>query len=452
MRAEHDSEAFDMSRVKATDSSKSFLTRREVLAAVPVGLIAGGALADVAGSGTRPRIAAVVTEYRLKSHGQGIVDRFLDGYGWEGRHYRPGVEIVSLYVDQKPKGDLSAERVKRHPGLKLYPTIAEALTRGTTRLDVDGVLLIAEHGRYPRNEKGQTLYPRYEFFEQVVDVFRRTGRAAPVFVDKHLSWNARWARSMVETARKMSFPLMAGSSLPVTRRLPAVDLPSGAEVVEAVSVAYGGVDSYDFHGLEAIQCLVERRRGGETGVATVQALRGESVWKALHGGSWKARGCDLELFETCLCRSFTLTSPRPGYGNVFPSLDQLPGLVRDPVLYRVEYTDGLKTTLLMLNGLVRDFTVAVRLGGEAKPLSTQMYLPGLSPGQTLPDFFSPLAHHVETMFLTGKAAYPVERTLLTTSVLATAIESLNQGRKLIETPDIRALRYQVAPESTYWQT
>lgn len=426
-------------------------TRREALATIPAMLVAGGGIGHFPDSQTRPRIAALVTDYRHKTHGQGIVDRFLDGYGWEGRHYRPQVDIVSLYVAQKPNGDLSGEREKRHSALKVYPTIAEALTRGTGRLDVDGVLLIAEQGRYPRNEKGQRLYPRFEFFEQTVEVFRRHGRAVPMFVDKHLSWNWKWARTMVETSRTLNFPLMAGSSLPVTRRLPAVEVPMGADVKEAVCVGYGGVDSYDFHGLEAIQCLVERRRGGETGVATVQALRGEGVWKALKSGSWNSGGCDLELFEACLCRSFTLTSPRPGYGHVLPQLGQLPALVPDPLMYRIEYTDGLKTTLLMLSRLVIDFTVAVRLGGESKPLSTQMILPGLSPGQTLPDFFNPLVHHVETMFLTSKAAYPVERTLLTTGILATAIDSLNQGRKPIETPELRTLRYQARPESTYWQ-
>ena len=310
-----------MARGQTADRSSS-MTRREALAAVPAALAAGKAASvDPA---PRPRVAAIVTVYRKASHGQGIVDRFLDGYGWEGRHYRPAVDVVSLYVDQRPANDLTTEREKRHPGLKVYPTIAGALTRGTDRLAVDGVLLIGEHGKYPRNEKRQTLYPRYEFFQQTVDVFRRSGRSVPVFNDKHLSWNWDWAKSMVDTAKELGFPLMAGSSLPVTWRMPAVDLPLGSEIAEAVCVGYGGIDSYDFHGLESLQCMVERRKGGETGVRAVTALRGANVWKALQGGSWSTGGCDLELFEACLCRSFRLASPKAGYGHVFPDLAQLP--------------------------------------------------------------------------------------------------------------------------------
>ena len=440
-----------MSRAHGIDSSGLPMTRREALAAFPAVVAAGSALGQNTKPTTRPRIAAVVTEYRKVSHGQGIVDRFLDGYGWGGQHYHPGVDIVSLYVDQKPKGDLSEERAKRHPGLKIYPTIAEALTRGGDRLAVDGVLLIGEHGRYPRNEKGQHLYPRYEFFKQVVDVFRRDGRSVPVFNDKHLSWNWAWAREMVETARTLGFPFMAGSSLPVTWRLPGVDVPIGAPVEEVVCVGYGGLDSYDFHGLETLQCMAERRKGGETGVVAVRALRGPAVWKALDAGSWDAGGCDPELFEACLCRSFTLASPRPGYGNAYPELGQLPAIVRDPMLYRIEYADGLKGTLLMLNGLVQDFNVAVRIKGQSRPLSTQMYLAGIQPGQTLPNFFNPLSHHIESMFLTGKATYPVERTLMTTGVLAMAVESLHRGQVRIETPDLRGVHYEAPRESLFFR-
>jgi hypothetical protein len=400
----------------------------------------------------RPRIAAVVTEYRKKDHGQGIVDRFLEGYGWQGRHHRPAVDIVSLYVDQKRPGDLSHERTLRHPGLTVYPTIAEALTRGQGTLAVDGVIIIGEHGRYPRNARGQTLYPRYEFFQQVIEVFKRSRRSVPVFNDKHLSWRWDWAKTMVDTSRDMGFPFLAGSSLPVTWRIPSVEVPWGAEIEEAVCLGYGGIDSYDFHGLETLQCMVERRRGGESGVAAVQALRGDAVWKALAADNWSRGGCSRELFETCLCRSFTLSSPRPGYGNVFPELKQLPSLVADPAMYRIEYADGLRATLLMLSGLVADFTVAVHDKSQSDPLSTQMYLPGLREGQTLPNFFSALAHHIETMFLTGKAPYPVERTLLTTGILAAAIDSLAQQQTRIETPHLRSVHYQAPRESTFMRS
>jgi hypothetical protein len=427
------------------------MTRRDLLATVPVGLAAGICVAE-AGAERRARIAAIVTEYRHASHAQGVVDRFLDGFGWDGQHYRPSVDIVSLFVDQKPANDLSKERAQRHPDMKVYPTIAAALTCGGDRLDVDGVLIIGEHGKYPRNEKGQKLYPRYEFFQQTVEVFRRSGRSVPVFNDKHLSWNWEWARNMVETARVLGFPIMAGSSLPVTRRLPAVDLPFGTEVVEGLCVGYGGIDSYDFHGFESLQCLVERRKGGETGVSSVTALRGENVWKALRSGSWDGGGCDPELLEACLCRSFRLGSPRPEFGHVYPELAQMPVLAKDPVLFRIEYADGLKGSLLMLSGLVQDFTVAIRIKGQNEPLSTQLYLAGIQPNQTLPNFFNPLVYHIETMFKTGTPPYPIERTLLTTGLVAAGVDSLHKGQKRIDTPDLRRVNYLPPRESTFWRS
>src|SRR5204862_5705893 len=97
---------------------------------------------------------------------------------------------------------------------------------------------------------------------------------------------------------EMKFPLLAGSSLPVTWRMPAIDISFGAEVEEIVCVAFGGLDVYDFHALETIQCMAERRKGGETGVAAVQALRGEAVWKDRGAGT-----LDPQRFEAGLCRS-----------------------------------------------------------------------------------------------------------------------------------------------------
>ncbi len=415
------------------------ISRREFLA--------GAAAAPVAvPAERRPKLAAVCTNFFRYSHSQHIVDRFLEGYGWNGTHHHPPMDLVALYVDQVDKGDLSRERAARHPEMKIYPTIAEALTLGGAKLAVDGVVLVGEHGHYPQNEKGQTKYPRYEFFQQIVKVFRESGRVAPVFNDKHLSWNWDWAKEMYDTARAMGFAFMAGSSLPVTWRTPQVEMPAGAKVREAMCVCYGGVDSYDFHGLETIQCMVERRPGGESGVKWMQAYRGENFWKAYREAVWPQ-----ELVEAALCRSHTLAPARAGFNDIFPTFDDLRRIVQDPVAYRYEHEDGVKCTMLLLSGLVRDFTFAASLEGRGEPFSTQMYLPMPDGRTTLANFFSPLVHGAELMYLTGKPTYPVERTLLTTGLTAAGMESLYRKQARYDTPHL-SIRYQATKESTFWRT
>ncbi len=393
----------------------------------------------------RPRLAAVTNVYRKLYHAQHIVDRFLDGYGWHGEYHYPPMDLVSLYVDEVGPLDLSRERAARHPTMKLYPSVADALTLGGEKLAVDGVVLVGEHGDYPRNEMGQTEYPRYQFFEQIVKVFRASGRTVPVFCDKHLSWNFDWAKRMYDTSREMGFGLMAGSSLAVTWRIPSVEMPLGAPVREALCVCYGGVDSYDFHGLETIQCMVERRKGGETGVKWMQAYRGDQFWDAMKDGVWPAK-----LLNAALCRSHTLTPAREGFNDIFPTPEQMRALVKEPVAYTYEHNDGLRCTMLLMNGLVKDFNFAATIEGRAEPFSTQMYLPMPDGRTTLADFFSPLVNNMETLFLTGKSPYPIERTLLTTGLTAAGVESLYRDQTRMATPQL-AIRYEPSRESTFWR-
>jgi hypothetical protein len=206
------------------------------------------------------------------------------------------------------------------------------------------------------------------------------------------------------------------------------------------------VDSYDFHGLETIQCMVERRHGGETGVEWVQSYRGDKFWDALREGVWPRA-----LMDAALTRSHTLTPARAGFNHVFPTDADMRRLVRDPVAYRYQHSDGLKCTMLLMAGLVKDFNFAAYVNGGRDPWSTQMYLPMPDGRTTLADFFSPQMNNVEQMFLTGKAPYPLERTLLTTGLTAAGVESLYLGQKRFETPHL-AIRYQPTKESTYWRT
>ena len=162
--------------------------------------------------------------------------------------------------------------------------VEDALTAGG-KLAVEGVLLIAEHGNYPRNDKGQILYPRLELMEQIVDVFRKTGQSVPVFNDKHLSYTCERAKKMLAWSRELKFPLMAGSSLPVTWRRPELELALESPIEDALVAGYGPIEVYGFHALETLQVMVERRKGGESGVKAVTCLTGKDVWKAGDDGT-----------------------------------------------------------------------------------------------------------------------------------------------------------------------
>jgi hypothetical protein len=425
------------------------LTRREFLAGTGAAALASrldlAARADqpttppVAENGPK-RIAVVATIWTYLSHAQHMGDRFLVGYPWEGRWHRPDMKVVSLYVDQKPDGDQSQARAREF-GFQVYPTIAEALRLGSDKLAVDAVLVIGEHGDYAKNEKGQVLYPRHDFFKQVAQVFEADGRAVPYYNDKHLSYSFEKAAEMVAESKRLGFPMLAGSSLPVTWRLPELELPLDGEIEEALMVGYGPSDPYDYHALEAMQAMVERRRGGETGVRSVQLIEGEAVWQAGAQGLWS-----IELLEAALSRSdklggLTLKDART---QDLAHNGELPRIVENPAAYLIERNDGLRTVLLMLNGAVEDFTFAARVKGTDAIQSTQFLLTP-TPNVT---YSACLVHNIEEVFATGRAPYPVERTLIVSGILERCLESKITGHEKLATPEL-AVRYHAPRESQF---
>jgi len=400
--------------------------------------------------GRRPKVAALTTVYHYLSHAYHIVGRFLDGfpvYGGEGLH-RPDFEIASIYIEQTPEAtDLGRAKARRH-GVRLSSTIADALTLGTGRLAVDAVLLIGEHGDYPLNAKLQKLYPRGRFFRETADVVRASGagRVVPVFIDKHLSYSRPEAQEMVATARELKVPLMAGSSLPVTWRLPDLEVPLGRRWDGAVVASRGDIEIFGFHALETLQCMVERRdrRGRPQGVAAVTCLEGNAVWEAEAAGVWSR-----PLLDKALARSHTL-NPGDVRQNTrdyrVPTGPEALTRFAHPVAFVVEYADGFRATALILNGHVDDTTVAASV--EGRPVSTLVYLPA-PPGAR---FFDPLVLRIEDFFRTGRPPYPVERTLLTGGVLDAALESRISGHRRVETPDLAAIDYEAPADSGYIRT
>lgn len=389
---------------------------------------------------SRKKIALLGTVVHKHSHAQHFLDRFALGYAWDGQWQKPQADLASLYVDQFPTNDLARSRAKKY-GIPIFPSIADALTLGTGKLAVDGVVIIAEHGDYPHNEKGQALYPRYEFFQQVVKVFEASGRSVPVFNDKHLSTEWKKCAAMVADSKRLDFPFLAGSSLPVTHRLPAIDLPWGTPLVESVAIGYGGVDSYDFHGLETAQCMSERRRGGEVGIKSVQALRGAKMWEQI-----AARQRTQRLLISALCRSHSLPV-EDGYPTDAVTFDWARRVFPEAYAYLIEHRDGFRTTLFMLP--IRDFNYA-GIDEAGAITSCQMYLPMPGASATTADFFNPLTHQIERMMRENRAPYPIERTLLTSGMLLTAVESLHRDGALVSTPEME-VGYTAPKESLFWK-
>jgi hypothetical protein len=369
----------------------------------------------------RKDVAAVVTEYRRHSHADVIVGKVLEGYLHDGGA-GPNLKLVSLFVDQHPPGDLSLDLARKH-GFTIYPTIHAALTRGGRKLAVDGVLCIGEHGNYPENARGQKLYPRRRFFEAVCDVFARAGRSVPVFTDKHLAATWTDAKWMFDRARELCVPLLAGSSLPLTWRRPELKLARGCDLVEAVQIGYGPFEGYGFHALEALQCLAERRRGGEAGVWAVQCLQGQAMWEALDRRRWSKA-----LLEEALTRV-------PAHA---------PGDYRGPTartadagVFLLEYRDGIRAAVAMLNGWVHEgdggaFGFAGRLRSRERPVSTLFYLQQPDPFA----HFGHLVRAIDAMIQTMHPPYPVERTLLTTGVLEAVMISRAERNRRVETPHL----------------
>jgi hypothetical protein len=422
------------------------------------------------------RLSILGSVYRHQSSMQTLADRFLVGYPYDGEWHTPNVQVVSVYIDQlarqaeaapspyelamagakvapsssakgiagglgrsqtiaaqpgpdKPESttDLSRARSKQF-GFRLCSNIPEALRCGGDKIAVDAVLTIVEQDDYPTNDRRQVLLPSYDFFQQCVQVFEDEGHAVPYFNHKQLSFSFEQAQAMVKTAGRLRFPLLAGSSLPVTWRLPDVDIPLGAEVEEAVMVGVGGFDGMDFDALEALQCMLERRKGGETGVKAVQLLDGDDVWAAGNAGRWSK-----DLLSSALSRSDTPLglTVLDGRTQDLVASGVLPQLVKNPAAYCIEYNDGTRATLLMLNGAIMDFNISARIAGHGL-VSTQFFLPP-APNVT---YSGCLAAKIEQTFHTKSVAYPVERTLLTTGVLEACLKSRHALNQRLETPQL----------------
>jgi hypothetical protein len=407
-----------------TSSRREFLVRAGSALSGASLLSWQGAAHGAGAEGARPfKVAALITTFFPRSHAHVILENFLEPYLFNGQVTHADMQVASLYVDQIAEQDMSRETAARFK-IPTFPTIAEALCLGGDKLAVDAVLLIGEHGTYPTNAKGQVEYPRKQFFDQTVAVFKTSGRSVPVFCVKHLSYRWDWAKEMVDTARALRIPLMAGSSVPLAERRPPLELPKDAKIVQAVSIHGGGVESYDFHALEVLESLVEARAGGETGVSRVQFLAGPEMWKAAERGAWSTELAAAAMTAELGSNHELVAWLRSG-GKQAPNQETpIHGIM-------IDYRDGLPGVALKVGNSGIRWNFACQLAGESQPRATSFHV---GPWQNR-NLFKALSHAIQAHFRQGKSPYPVERTLLTSGILDAAMDSRLAG-KPVDTPQL----------------
>jgi hypothetical protein len=363
----------------------------------------------LAGQDGIKKVAFITHIYRNSAHADVIGTKLFLGIPADDGMVAPQVKIVSVFIEQVGANDTGIQ-IAAMNDTPVYPTVEEALTLGGDKLAVDAVIYVGEHGEYPYNRLGMKLYPRMNYLERIFRVFDASNRSVPVFTDKALSYSWLDSRWIYDRAKELNVPLMAGSSLPYCWRDKPLEHPIGVKIKEAVAIGYASLDAYGFHVTEILQCMVERRAGGETGVKSVDGLKGDDVWNAIDSGKISKKLVDAAC-DTIQDKEI---------GN-------MRDIVTTPYAVIVNYADGTKGTIMMLDKYVK--TGWAYSANTSKGIVATEFV--LSGGPTYAHF-SYLALNIQKFIVSGPTA-PIERNLLTSGIIDMGIRSLTEG-KVKETP------------------
>jgi hypothetical protein len=427
--------AGDSFPINEITEANSLISRRRMLRVsgmAGLAALAGPTLGSIVqAQPKKPRIAVLASYWGLtRSHADWIVNKLIDGYWWQGAYTPSRVEVASIYLHQFDTSTLG-QKVAKAKGIPLYKTVAEALTMGGSELAVDGVVIVGEHGQYPVDLKGRWLLPRWLMYSQAIRVFEQSKRSVPVFNDKHLSYDWDEAKWMFDKSREMNFPLTGGSSIPVYYRKPEIELELGSAIKYSVVLGGTGDEGAIFHAIDVLQGFVERRKGGESGVKSIQSIRGPETWTWVDDNPWARKLID----------------------SIAKRFDKKPEDFRQEKganMCVVEYNDGTKAAVIGASDV--GWTYAGEIEGKQDPTIISMLgWPGRF-DQYLASSAQP--HWITEMMVTKKEPFNAERLLLSTGITNLYMESNWQnGRysavgRILETPMLN-IKYQTTRGSQF---
>ena len=367
----------------------------------------------------KPRIAVLASYWAFtRSHADWIVNKLIDGYWWDGAHTESRVEVVSVYIHQLQESGLG-QKVCQAKNIPIFKTVGEAVTLGGKDLAVDGVVIVAEHGEYATDLKGHWLLPRWWIFQQVIQVFEKSKRSVPVFNDKHLSYNWDEAKWMFNKSRELNFALTGGSSIPAYYRKPEIEIDIDTPIKNSIVIGGAGDEGGIFHAIDVLQGFVERRKGGETGVKSIQSIRGSEAWKWVERNPWAGKLLDAVAIKFDF---------KPGYFQETPQTN----------ICVINYNDGTKAAII--GGRNVGWTYAGEIQGKNEPTIISML--GWAGPYDQYHASNAQPHWITEMMVTKKEPFNAERLLLSTGITNHYMESNWEGSKYsavgrnLETPEL----------------
>jgi hypothetical protein len=222
----------------------------------------------------------------------------------------------------------------------------------------------------------------------------------PVFNDKHFSYSWDEAKWMFDKSRELNFPLSGGSSIPIYYRKPEIELDIDTPIKTSIVVGGASDEGGLFHCVDVLQAFVERRKGGETGVKSVQCIRGPETWKWTEQNPWAARLLD----------------------SVRKNFDLKPGSFEEtekPTVCIVEYNDGTKAAVY--SGRDVGWTYAGEIEGQKDPTIVSML--GFPYPFSQYHASNAFIHWLIEMMLTKKEPFNAKRLLLSTGIVSYNMES-----------------------------
>jgi hypothetical protein len=355
-------------------------------------------------------LAVIAEEFAPGTPAQQLLDRFLLGYPRDGEFYRAAEELsIRLYITGGRGNPDVARRVQDH-GLVWTDELEHAVTLATAMILV------------PRSVGAET---NNEFIRKTLAAAKTPARC---FVHGTLGDSLTAAQAHARLAQAGRVPLLTGSAVGVTWHLPELEIPQDTRFEQALIITQGASPGAEFDGLDGLLPILARRRGGETGMRSVQFFEGAGLWQASKDGLWRE-----SLLAAAISRSDSPQGDpvKDGRTQDLVGLGLVPKLARNPRGWILEHRDGLRSIILVLDGVIADYNFAVQTI-DGTLFSAQIFRPP-KPRQ---DQYSRLAVVLEDFFRAGTPPWPIERGLLTAGLLEAMAKAAAQPSTRIETPEL----------------